>query len=159
MTPEISLGFGMPLHRHLDLRVETTIASTLKNEYTERVNGEMFHQQLTTHLTLGSVLLGYGLRPYGPLTLRFLIGGGIVSRHLHYEIDRFEAPGATDSRLVSPVTSGNHLDTSTRGVVGSVGFDAEFAVSSCVRMVPQVRAHVFDNAWRFDPGMSVRVAF
>lgn len=161
MTTEVSLGLGARLYRRVDIRVETNVASTLKNEYTEQLNGETFHQQLNTHLTLGSVLLGYGLQPYGPLTLRFLIGGGVVSRHLHYEIDRFVAPASATagSLLVSPTTNGNHVDMSTRGAVGSVGFDAEFAVSSRVRMVPQVRAHLLHNAWRFDPGMSVRVAF
>ena len=74
---------------------------------------------------------------------------------------RFVAPASATagSLLVSPTTNGNHVDMSTRGAVGSVGFDAEFAVSSRVRMVPQVRAHLLHNAWRFDPGMSVRVAF
>lgn len=161
VTPAISLGIGAPLYRRIDLRFETTVASTLKNEYTERLNGATFHQQLNTHLTLGTVLLGYGIRPHGPLTVRLLVGAGVVSRHTHYEIDRFTAPpsGVPDVLNVSPATKGDEVDTWTRTVVGSLGFDAEFALWKRVRMVPQVRAHLFANAWRFDPGMSARIAF
>lgn len=161
VTPSIALAIGTALNRRVDLRFETTVASTLKNEYTERIEGSTFHQQLNTHLTLGTVLVGCGLRPYGPLTVRLLFGTGVVSRHTHYEIDSFTAPppGIPDVLNMSPPTYGDGFDTWTHTLVGSLGFDAEFALWKRVRMVPQVRAHLYSGAWRFDPGMSVRVAF
>lgn len=161
VTPEIVLGLGTPLSRHVDLRMEVSVASTLRNEYTEVIDALTYHQQLDTHLTIGSALLGYGFTPYGPLTVRLLGGVGVVARRTHYEIDSFVAPAVAPPAELGAAPTIKHQANAgvTYGPALTLGFDAEFAVTRRIRLVPQARTQVFSGAWRFDPGMAVRIAF